>query len=258
MISVKELQNLYDLNPAFSTNFEVCEIPLFHGTRRLALSASNNERESFYSACKTVMNFAKNYAYNNTLDEDKINIYRKEKNPYFLDTAVYLYNTNKYNYGNFYITSSYTCALSFSCYAGGELGEYAYSQYRGFCDFDIELDTTIKNAGEIIKKEYEKYCKSEKVILIYKNIKFTDLITEGGTPFIASNKDSEYIKYKINSLYKNPHANNNFSLLNLENYTALALPEKDFRTGFSLFTNIKDIDKAIKDHNFDSNPKWCF
>lgn len=258
MIIAKEIQNYDKLNTDFSSNYEICQIPLFHGTRRMALSASTKERELFYSACKTMMSFAKNFAYNNTLDEDKINIYRKEKNPYFLDTAVYLYNTNKYNYGDFYVTSSFTCALSFSCYAGGELGEYAHSQYKGFCDFDIELDATIKNAGEIIEKEYEKHSKSEKIILIYKSIKFTDLIIEGGSHFIASNKDSEYIKHKIDNLYEAPHANNNFSLLNFENYTAVILPEKDFRTGFSLFTNIKDIDKAIKNHNFDSNPKWCF
>ena len=258
MIIMKEFTNWDKFNTDYSVNFEVCEIPLFHGTRKRALSTSKSERESFYSACKIMMEFAKNFDYNDALDEDEINIYRKEKNPYFLDTPVYLYKTNKYNYGDFYITSSYTCALSFSCYAGGELGEYAYAQYKGFCDFNIELDATIKNAGEIIKKEYDKYNKSEKVILVYKNIKFTDLIIEGGTPFITSNKDSEYTRYKISRLYETPHANNNFSLLNLGNYTALTLPEKDFRTGFSLFTNIKDIDKAIKNHNFDNNPKWCF
>lgn len=266
MINKKEITNPDAYKIATSSEQGICRIPLFHGTRRFALTTTSEERHHFYSACRTVMEFAKKLSRSDVAEREDVVNYRHTSNPYFLATVVYLFDTNKFKYGGFYVTSSYSAAISFSYNVGGELGEQAYSQCKGFRDLDFELDAPIKNAAAIVEKEYGKYCESEKVILVYNGVRFSDLTHEGGSPFIVPAEDginSDINKHKINRLHSSldtdmVKTNQNFTISNFENYTADVLSEKDFKEGFSLFTNIKEVDEAIKKHNSYSYPKWNF
>ncbi len=232
-----------------------CLIPLFHGTRKYALEVGEEERKSFFAACDTVMRFAKKLGYSNIIPEDKSRDYRRKGNRYFLDTLVYTHGDKSFQYGDFYLTSSYTTAISFARNAGGELGEWAYSQCVGFRDFGIDLTPEVEGASGIITKEYEKYRNSEKMILVFTGVRFSDLCYENGISFhIPANDAGEpiYSSSEIRNLYKYAKDSDrfvhtrNFRLKSTDNYTALALYEKDFRWGLGLFTAIENPDAFMK------------
>lgn len=232
-----------------------CLIPLFHGTRKYALEVGEEERKSFFAACDTVMRFAKKLGYSNIIPEDKSREYRRKSNRYFLDSLVYSYGDSHFQYGDFYLTSSYTTAISFARNAGGELGEQAYSQCVGFKDFGIDLAPEAEEASRIITEGYEKYKKSDKMILVFTGVRFSDLCYENGCSFhIPSNDEGVpvYSSSEIRNLYKYAKDSDrfvhtrNFRLKSTDNYPALALYEKDFRWGLGLFTAIKDPDDFMK------------
>ncbi|MBO7217844.1 MAG: hypothetical protein J6V50_04005 [Clostridia bacterium] len=257
-MKVKTISNLSELSQIIITEKDCCKIPLLHGTRKYAIQSSDADRQRFYDACKTVILFAKKLAKDNTINDDVLFDYQRNKNPMFLSTVVICFGTSAYEYGDLYLTSSFSHAFGFTYNAGGELGEWAYRQCEGFENFEIELDEDVKIAVEIVKEEYEKYVKSERVILVYFGVKFKDLLERNGSPFWC---DDEFMKEQIEDLYDskdedNSQCNNAFRLLNLASYIPYVLEEKDFREGFEFFTNISDIDKFINHHNMYSFPKW--
>ena len=100
---------------------------------------------------------------------------------------------------------------------------------------------------------------SEKVILIYFGVNFKDMLNAGGTPFWT---DDEYMQEEIADLYDSRETDNEihnetFRLINLDKYTPYCLREQDFRKGFELFTDIKDLDRFIKHHNMACSQKWA-
>lgn len=260
MIKGIEIQDINNFSHTNIGDAEHCKIPLFHGTRRYALEATDAERDRFYDACKTVISFAQKIAFSNIIDDNALEAYQRKTNPMFLETVVYGFGrSHSYEYGDLYITSGFSTAFGFTHNIGGELGEWAYRQCEGIKHFSIELDEKAYNAVEIVQTEYEKYSNSEKVILIYFGVNFKDMLNAGGTPFWV---DDEYLQEEIADLYDsrdtdNETHNKTFRLINIDKYTPYCLREQDFRKGFELFTDIKDLDRFIKHNNMACSQKWA-
>lgn len=258
MLNVKSVEKASDLFQITITENGCCKIPLFHGTREHAIQISDADRKRFSDACEKVILFAKKIAKDGIINSDELLEYQTNKNSMFLSTVVICFGSSAFEYGDLYLTSGFSHAFGFTYNAGGELGEWAYHQCVGFEDFEIELDDPTKEAVEIVKKEYIKYKNSERIILVYYGVKFTDMLDRGGSPFWI---DDEYMQEEISYLYDEIdddfcEYNNAFRLLNSEMYTAYILREKDFRKGFEFFTEISDVDKFIRHHNMRSNLKW--
>ena len=261
MIKEREIHDINNFSQPHIGDAEHCKIPLFHGTRRYALEVTDAERDRFYDACKTVILFAQKIAFSNIIDDNALETYQRKANPLFLATVVYGFGrSHSYEYGDLYITSGFSTAFRFTHNIGGELGEWAYHQCEGFKHFLIELDEKTYAAVEIVQSEYEKYNNSEKAILIFFGVNFKDMLSAGGTPFWV---DDEYMEEEIADLYDDARETDNsqhaetFRLINLDKYTPHLLREKDFRKGFELFTDIKDLDRFIKSHNMLCSTKWA-
>ena len=107
----------------------------------------------------------------------------------------------------------------------------------------------------IVLEEYKKYESSEKVILVFSNVRFEDLLTEQGESFLLyddnGNPNVEYNDYRIRSLNKAKvtdcmECNRSFRLQRKETYTAYLIRQDDFKKGFSVFTEIRDVDKYLE------------
>ena len=263
MLNYKEINNIGELKKVVDVDDKHCKIPLFHGTRRYALQVADSDRERFSAACKQVLSFAHVYFNNGKIDWDKLKAYyNSSNNYYFLSTVVHQYNSTLFEYGDFYLTTSYKSAIGFAYNVGGEAGAWAYAQLKGFADWSVELDEDTKAAAAFVKQEYIKYQDSEKVILVYYGVSFDDLRTERGEPFLYKTgdeaADEQYARDDIERLYNSNHAKRNFRLANLHTYTAYVLTERMFRDGVVLFENESDVDKFIKQHNLISLEQWSF
>ena len=234
------------------------QLPLFHGTRMYALQASEEERNRFYRACDRVISFAKQLLKNRPFDDDTWEEYLIQKNPMFLTTVVCQYETPAYSYGDFYVTTDYTNALVYAGNCGGELGQWAQAQCIGFRDFQIEPDPETAEAASIVMEEYEKYEKSEPVVLVFTDVRFADLKTERGAPFLIYDKDGkpdeEYNAFSIEMLYQTQVTDHltsagTYRLMRHNTYTAQLVRQKDFKKGLSVFTEIRDVDKYLKGYD---------
>ncbi|MBR3895282.1 MAG: hypothetical protein IKJ35_09110 [Clostridia bacterium] len=238
------------------------DIPLLHGTRRRAITVTPEERERFSSACHRVISFAKRYYDSGKVDWERLEGYQREKDVQFLSTVVSQYNLSDYQYGDFYLTTSYETAIDFSFYAGGEIGSNAYSQVKGFEAWGIAPDEETDVAAKTVAEEYEKHLDSEKIVLAFFGVKLADLQTRAGHPILADDSDAECREVK--ELYEDGldedfcRTDHQFRLSNPDAYVAHVLREKDFRAGFSVFTNVSDVDRFIKNHNYLSSTKWNF
>lgn len=154
-----------------SVDYEVFRLPLLHGTRRYALEVSEAKRKEFYDACNVVMPFAKKL-----IDKKKIDFN-------YVVNAVD--KSSQYQYGDFYLTTSFGGAIDYSYYAGGELGQNVYKVSQEIINKGIEIADEIKKAISLISKEYIKYSESEKVVLIFLDVKFSDLLSRGGREIIG-------------------------------------------------------------------------
>ena len=266
MEKIVNIKNLEELKQIAISCDDVCKIPLLHGTRRYALQTTEKERERFYSACNIVMDFAKKLATSDEIDEEKVLEYQRKYNPNFLNILVYTKGISKFTYSDFYVTSSYSSAISFSHNVGGELGNTAHAQCLGFRYFNIALDEAVSSASKTIIEEYQKYLESEKIIIAFYGVKFEDLLQEDGTDFLIAADTPQQEAYNIH-IIKRLHksidtdsltTNANFRLVNLDTYTKYVIGEKLFKSGFSIFTQISDVEKKIKNHNFVSPNKWEF
>lgn len=231
------------------------KIPLFHGTRMFALQVNEEERKRFYYACDRVVSFAQKLKWSCNVEDDILEEYIRTQNHLFLGTVVSQYKTAAYEYGSFYVTTSYPIAITFANNCGGELGQWAYAQCVGFRNFQIDLDTETRDAVKIVMEEYKKYESSEKVILVFSDVHFEDLLTERGGPFLLyddnGTPNEEYNAFKIRDFNKAKVTDGNkctrsYRLQRHETYTARLIRQEDFKKGFSVFTEIKDIDKYLK------------
>ena len=253
-LNFREPQNLRNCISLCCT--EGCsKIPLFHGTRMYALQVNENDRERFCVACDRIISFAKKLFWSCPVDDDILKEYRRTKNPLFLDAVVSQYKTAAYEYGSFYVTTSYPTAITFSNNCGGELGQWAYAQCVGFRDFQIDLDEETRDATMIVLEEHKKYETSEKVILVFSDIRFADLQTERGEPFLIcdenGNLNEAYNARRIDMLHKakvtdGAQSVRSYRLQKCEAYTAHLIRQNNFKSGISVFTDIRDVDKYLK------------
>ena len=231
------------------------KIPLFHGTRMYALQVSEKERKRFYDACDRIISFAQKLVWSCPVDEEVLTNYIRTRNPLFLGSVVSQYKTSAYEYGSFYVTTSYPTAITFANNSGGELGQWAYAQCIGLRDFNIDLDAETNEAATIVVNEHQRYESSEKVILVFYGVKFEDLLTERGDPFLLYDENGipneEYNAFAIRSLNKakvtdGTQCVRSYRLERCETYTAYWIRQEDFKKGISIFTEIKDVDKYLK------------
>ena len=214
------------------------------------------------SACHKVISFANQYYFSGNVDRNRLEAYHRDQDIQFLSTVVSQYNHSDYQYGDFYLTTSYQTAIGFSYYVGGEFGSNAYSQIKGFEAWKIEPDETTKAAAKIVVEEYEKYHNSDKVILAFFGVKLTDLYSRGGHPILMDDSDTELKETK--ELYEDGvdtesfRFDHQFRLINPSAYTAYVLEESKFREGFSAFTKISNVELTIQNHNTYSSQKWDF
>ena len=232
-LNVKSVECLQD-HIAISADKDCCTIPLFHGTRMHALEVNKEDRQQYYDACDKVIKFAKELWKQQAIDYELLEEYQRNKNRYSL-----------YQYGEFYVTTGYPNAITYTKNASGELGEWAYRQCIGFKDFEITLSKDVMTAVKIVETEYKKYANSERVILVYTNVKYEDLLTDRGETFLRTNENGEpdelYNKFHIDGLYKRSASSQRaYRVVNPESYTATIVREKDFDDGFAIFTEIKN------------------
>ena len=238
-----------------------CKIPLFHGTRRYALEVSSDERTRFYNACKTVLKFANEYFRSDKINWKTVQEYRKTNLLFMKAEVVSNYGRPSYEYGDFYLTSSFVNAIQFSNNEAGELGKYAFGQCKGFADLGIELEPNVLEAVKIVEEEYPKYSQSERVILVFYAVDVLDLYTESGGAYadMLNRLGESKFKLKLETLYEdcqeedNCRFGQNFRLKNVSKYAPLQMVEEKFKSGFKAFTKIKDIDKYIKDKKLNIN-----
>jgi hypothetical protein len=253
-LHIEEAENMKSYISLYSLD-GCCVKPLFHGTRMYALQASEEDRKRFHTACDRIISFAKEMFINCPIDDNALMEYQRAKNLLFLSTVVHQYKTAAYEYGSFYITTSYPTAITYANNCGGELGQWAYAQCIGFQDFQIDLDTQTRDAVAIVMEEYQKYKNSEPIILVFNHVRFADLKTERGGPFLTydkdGNPDEEYNAFSIEMLHKTKVTDHltfarAYRLMQPNTYTARLVRQKDFKKGLSLFTEIRDVDKYLK------------
>ena len=102
-----------------------CAIPLFHGTRLHTLMVADEERARFHAACKQVISFAGKILSENAIDTNALKEYQVSKNQLFLDAVTMQQKNSFFQHGDFYLTSGYPRASTFTKYAGGEFGQWA-------------------------------------------------------------------------------------------------------------------------------------
>lgn len=255
-------QNIIDYN-----NYKK---PLFHGTRRYALEVCEENRQRFNEACNTFCVYAQQL-----INENKI----------FPNFVVMGFNNSSlHQYGDFYLTTTYSNAIDFSYLLGGELANSIYDVCLDINERGVEVPNEIKKLMNFIMSEISNYKKSQKVVLVYFDLKFADLYTHGGRRFISDEQLNEvnndfgayekgslnnlfimpnFAKQKIDDLYEeketiNFQSNTTFRIKNPEDYKAFLITEEYFRKGFESFTEITDVDKFIKQNNSYVKTKWDF
>lgn len=207
---------------------------LFHGCRRGMIDESLNKLTDFSTKADIFISYLKDNI-NNILDKKGIDPEGKIRGL----ERVYVHKKIKnFEYGDFYLTSSYLTAIRFSKNGAGELGELAY-----LCAIDIKKlgiefeDKNINEISDYIINKYNQYSKTEKVILAVDNVSFDDLRYEKG------NEIDDYYKkflYKNNKVSLTRESIFNFRLKNLGKYKFYLIKEDDFLKFIPLFTNIKE------------------
>ena len=217
-------------------DYVFCSKPLFHGTRQYAIEVCPKKRLEFVDACYKIALFAKKL-----ILEKKI-----EYNIVIMQVGV---NT-AFEYGDLYLIDTYTTAISYANNVAGELGKNVFLVCKNIKQARISLDDTMQGLIDSVMQEYVNYEASEKIVLVYQNVEFTDLYTIGGSSFIDPD-DEEDMRFMIDDLYYEKEKlgrfpNTSFRLKNVEKYEAYIIREADLRKGFKAFTEVDDIDEHLK------------
>lgn len=259
-MNIKPIVLDYYKNKTYSINYDVYTKPVFHGTRRYALTCSRNELDNFLKASGLVIDYVNKLWV--TMPNIDIDNYRRKTliNGIHSLMGQSMYNSglSNYQYGDFYVTTGLWNAIHYSNNAGGELGEYAYHYVIGIKDLNISInDDKIKEACATILKEYPLFNKSSHVILMTDHIDYKDLEYEAGDPFINKEYLDE-LNDDINDIYDTYERDNeshilSFRLKHSEEYQYYIIEEKDFKQALNYFSDFKNIDKLIRDAKYESN-----
>ena len=162
---------------------------------------------------------------------------------------------SNFEYGDFYLSTNFLTAITFSAFSAGELCDLSY-----LCACDIKnlnitfKDEKINKIMESIIKKHDKYEKTEKVILAVRNVNYNDLKTESGHKFTDFHIERMY-ESEV-SLYG--EVNNNVRLTNLPLYDFCLISESDFLKFIPLFTNIKEDEVTELKHSYTYNFGFLF
>lgn len=253
MINIIQIDDLRKLVFNNEPSKKKCCFPLFHGTRKYALTCSDEERKIFYDACHKVLKFSKELIKNHSISEDELKVYQQNKlvdgkKTLFLGVLIYQYgNSCLYEYGDFYVANTLVSAIQYSLSPGGELGKNAYHQCIGIKDFNLSFDEEISNAIDIVVNEYSKFKESERIVLVFKDVFYADLKHENGSNLIPPN-DNNLDRYK-GKCEDNFNFNKSFRLYNIEKYPAYVVNESMFKESLRHLTDIKDIEKYVKNNH---------
>ena len=158
--------------------------PLFHGTRRYSIDCDPSLIDEMRKHCTIVLEKARDYY--NTLDYEQLAKYEEyahsNRISFFACYLVQDFGRYKnYEYNDFFMTCRFdkTYLYPFTKYGCGELGEFAYQNIIGLKHFNIDLG--IDESIEFILKHYPLFKNSEPVILIVKDLSYSDLKSENGT-----------------------------------------------------------------------------
>ena len=226
-----------------------CAIPLFHGTRMRALEVNKQQRQEFVDACDAIIVFGNKIA--NNLPRDAVQQYKKNKNgSYFGSVSSLSYKkARNYEYGDFYITSSFgTAAYCYTKNGGGELGEMAFQNAIALLDLNISLTDDMKQKIQIVIEEHKKYIESNPIVLAVTGVRFEDLLTINGGIFINDvEEDKDIIEFLYDYIDSEKSINpQSFRLLNIDEYEFYLIKESDFDDGIKRFTKVTNIDEYKK------------
>ena len=249
-----ELDNLSDYRELKidTTDLVTCRQPLFHGTTRLAIDHPDL-MESINHHGAIILKAVKQW-YLSKCNEpgfyDELDAFcDRTKNHAFCDAVTTTFGTvSNFSYGDFYLTTNYLSALTFSSLKLGELGKRAYYNALGVKELGLNLG--IEESIDYIVDIYPQFENSERVILMIDNALFDDLTTERGHPLLFINKKGEKDYFFCQRAYDSEVSetvedNNNYRLLNLSKYTFKLIRKEFFREGIGCFTLIKDYEKYL-------------
>lgn len=201
-IEIKDLDEIeYDLN---KINYDHFVHPLFHGTRMAALECTSDEIEKMQQCSREIIDFIlKVFFEERTIAFSEVESYQ-EKNPksYFVSAVLtQLKISTLYEYGDLYMSTQFSEAADYARYGCGELCQMGYDNAVGIIENNIKgYSSETKNAIDYLIENYPKFLNSEKAVLVYENIKFSDLYFERGGPYVE--EDENYTKENIDDLYR--------------------------------------------------------
>ena len=237
--------NIININSLDEIKFE-CKnyqrfcIPLFHGTRRHMLSLSKEERQSFFSACYSVLEYLKTVLNDepslwNKLDNYEVEMLKTE----YLHAGSYsiqqFFKRDKtYEYGNLYLVKRPETAMSYAKAPNGELGDLAYLAARFLKNLAIDIPNDLNICLETVCNYHSRYLNDERVVLVLPSADFDDLDTMSGVPLLQWYENEKEIQedfdnyYSFVLRYKDFTDQSSFRIRNLEKYAFYLVKESMF------------------------------
>ncbi len=209
---------------------------LFHGSRKGLIDESPEKIEAFHNECDAFMSYLKENIFQilSEMGFSREEMYKKLNRLPRVETYK---NVKTFEYGDFYLTTDYLMAMSFSAYEAGELCDSCYQ-----IALDIEKlglvfkDERINELMETIIKKHEKYGGTEKVVLAIPDVLFDDMRSEAGGFYKDSIRKRLYeAKGSLGALRRMSVRLNNPS-----NYEFLLIHENEAEKFIPLFTDIKE------------------
>jgi hypothetical protein len=164
-------------------NHEHFSRPLYHGTRKRALEASEEERKRTSQAARHILSFVRDH-WQEYFSNDSLADFQSHNRDltYFCDPSILVFGQlSNFSYGDFYLTTSLGNAAAFAKTRGGELLEMAYDNARGLQRLAIPIeDNSLQADLALVLKEAALYEASPKVILVFEKVAFVDLLDEKG------------------------------------------------------------------------------
>jgi len=244
-LNLKEIDDLDSISYDRIINYDLCTIPLFHGTRRYMIEGNEEELRKFLASAKDIIIFAKELLNKHLISDEQLSEYRKSKKideygNVFLNKVILpnMFNLSNYDYGQFYVTTGFVKAISFSSYIGGEIGRFAYNQCIGIVDFKINVSIELREKIKFFIDVYNKIKNTERIVIIYNNISYKNLLT--------TSKHSPILE-QLYKCYENDNCDCSEDLIldNVANYLGFVVSEHNFRKAINKFTEVSNIDECF-------------
>lgn len=162
-MKIIKIENLDELNFDVKIDYEVFTDYLYHGTREWFIDNSEEQRNLFFDDCNKLLELLQPHKM--LFDDYNCNG----------TSILFQYNRLFYKYGNFYVTNNLNNACLYANYIAGELGQAAFDLSKIVLENNLFSNTEIPPLCRKIKKKCEEISKTNPVILLVKNVKFTDI-----------------------------------------------------------------------------------